>query len=87
MGELRQYHPSLKVSQIKESPKGDFLVIGDSVQDVIIVQSDSKMKAALGKNVKVSLPEAFQTNKNTNQKSCNKRSSDRYNGHRISRFP
>ena len=23
MGELRQYHPSLKVSQVKELPKGD----------------------------------------------------------------
>ena len=64
MGELRQYHPSLKVSQIKELPKGDYLVIGDSVQDVIILQSETKMKgAALGKNVKVSLPKAFQTNK------------------------
>ena len=40
-----------------------FLVIDDSVQDVIILQSESKMKAALGKNVKVSLPKAFQTNK------------------------
>ena len=28
MDELRQYHPSLKVSQIKELPKGDYLVIG-----------------------------------------------------------
>ena len=37
MGELRQYHPSLKVSRIKELPKGDYLVIGDSVQDVIIL--------------------------------------------------
>ena len=37
MGELRQYHPSLKVSQIKELPKGDFLVIEDSVQDVVIL--------------------------------------------------
>ena len=37
MGELRQYHHSLKVSQIKELPKGDFLVIGDSMQDVIIL--------------------------------------------------
>ena len=60
MSELR---PSLKISQIKELPKGDFVVIGDSVQDVIILQSEFKMKAALGKNVKVSLPEAFQTNK------------------------
>ena len=63
MGELRQYHPSLKVSQIKELPKGDYSVIGDSVQDIIILQSETKMKAALGKNVKVSLPKAFQTNK------------------------
>ena len=61
MGELRQYHPSLKVSQIKELPKGDYLVIGDSVQDVAILQSKTKMKAALDKNVKVSLPKAFQT--------------------------
>ena len=30
------------------------LIIGDSVQDIIILQSESKMKAALGKNVKVS---------------------------------
>ena len=63
MGELRQFHPSLKISQIKELPKGDFLVISDSVRDVIILRSESKMKAALGKNVKVSLPKAFQTNK------------------------
>ena len=33
------------------------------MQDVIMLQSESTMKAALGKNVKVSLPEAFQTNK------------------------
>ena len=63
MGKLRQYHPSLKVSQIKELPKGDRLVIGDSVQDVVILQSETKMKAALGKNVKVILPKAFQTDK------------------------
>ena len=63
MCELRLYHPSLKVSQIKELPKGDFLVIGDSMQDVFILQSETKMKAALGKSVKVSLPKAFQTNK------------------------
>ena len=67
MGELRQYHPSLKVSQIKELPKGDFLVIGDSVQDVVILQNETKVKAALGKNLKVSLPKAFQTNKAQNK--------------------
>ena len=63
MGELRQYYPSLKLSQVKELPKGDFSVIGDSVQNVIILESESKMKAALGKIVKFSLPKAFQTNK------------------------
>ena len=63
MGKLRQYHPGLKISRIKELPKGDFVVIGDSVQDVIILQNESKMKAALGKNVKISLPKAFQASK------------------------
>ena len=33
------------------------------MQDIKILQSESKMKAALGKNVKVSLPKAFQTKK------------------------
>ena len=59
MGELRQYHPSLKISRIKELPKDDLLVIGDSVQDMVILQSETKMKAALGKNVTVNLPKAF----------------------------
>ena len=45
LGELRQFHPGLKVSQIKELPKCDFLLIGDSMQDVIILQNESKMKA------------------------------------------
>ena len=63
LGELRQYHPSLRITHIKELPKGDFLIIGDSVQDMIILQSESKMKAALGQKVKVSLPKAFQINK------------------------
>ena len=63
LGELRQYHPSLRINHIKELPKGDFLIIGDSVQNMIILQSESKMKAALGQKVKVSLPKAFQINK------------------------
>ena len=63
MGELGQYHPSFKISRIKELPNGDFVVIGDSVQDVNILQNESKMKAALGKNVKISLPKAFLTSK------------------------
>ena len=60
MGELRQYHPSLKVSGIKELPKGDFLIIGDSIQDVIILQNETKMKAALAQKVKISLPKALE---------------------------
>ena len=67
MGELRQHHPSLKVSQVKELPKGDLLVIGDSVQDVIILQNETKMKAALGQNVKITLPEAYQINRTQNK--------------------
>ena len=33
------------------------------MQGIDILQSETKIKAALGKNVKVSLPKAFQTNK------------------------
>ena len=68
MGELRQFHPRLKISQIKELSKGDFLIIGDSEQDTVILQSESKMKAGIGKNVKVSLRKAFQTKKKHKQK-------------------
>ena len=38
----------------KALQKGDLLVVGDSPQDAVILQSESKMKAALGKNVRVS---------------------------------
>ena len=67
MGELRKHHPGLKISQVKELAKGDLLVVGDSVQDVVILQSESKMKAALGKNVKTSLPKAYQINQKQNK--------------------
>ena len=60
MGELRQHHPSLKISQIKELAKGGLLVVGDSPQDAVILQIESKMKAALGINVRISLPKAYQ---------------------------
>ena len=53
------------------------LVIGDSVQDVVILQSENKMKAALGQNVKITLPKAYQINR-TQNKSCDKRSTNRY---------
>ena len=63
MGELRQYHPGLKVSSIKALPKCDLVIIGDSLEDVLILQSETKMKAALGQKAKISLPKVFQTNK------------------------
>ena len=67
MGELRQHHPSLKISQIKELAKGGLLVVGDSPQDALILQTESKMKAALGKNVRISLPKAYQLSQKQNK--------------------
>ena len=37
------------------------------MQDVVILQSESKMKASLGKNVKISLPKAYQINQKQNK--------------------
>ena len=65
MGELRQHHPSLKISQIKELAKRGLLIVGDSPQDAVILQNESKMKAALGKNVRISLPKAYQISQKT----------------------
>ena len=67
MGELRPHHPSLRISKVKALQKGDLLVVGDSPQDAVILQSESKMKAALGKNVRVSLPKAYQITKQKNK--------------------
>ena len=67
MGELRQHHPSLKISKVKSLAKGDLLVVGDSPQDALILQTESKMKAALGKNVSVSLPKAYQITQKKNK--------------------
>ena len=67
MGELRQHHPSLRISKVKALKKSDLLVVGDSPQDAIILQSEPKMKAALGKNVRVSLFKAYQTAKQKNK--------------------
>ena len=68
-GGLRQYHPSLKISMIKELPKGDFVAIGDSLQDVIILRNKSKMKAALGKTLRLVSLKPSKPAKNR-QKSC-----------------
>ena len=85
MGELGQFHSSLKISQIKELPKGDFVVIGDSLQYVIILQSESKMKELRVKTLKsASLKPSKQS---TTQKSCYRRSSYRYNGLGVYRIP
>ena len=67
MGELRQHQPSLKISQIKELAKGGLLVVGDSPQDAVILQNETKMKAALGKNVRISLPKAYQITQKQNK--------------------
>ena len=75
MGELRQHHPSLRISKVKALKKGDLLVVSDSPQDAIILQSEPKMKAAPAKNVRVSLPKAYQIAKQKKQVSCVKRSS------------
>ena len=63
MSELRQFHPSLRVSKVQELKNNRFLVIGDTPRDVSILQSDNKMKACLGQNVSASLPKAYQTAK------------------------
>ena len=39
MGELRQHHPNLRISKVKALQKGDLLVVGDSPQDAVILQS------------------------------------------------
>ena len=67
IGELRQHHPSLKISKVKALAKGDLLVVGDSSRDAVILQTESKMKAALGKNVRVNLPKAYQTTQRKNK--------------------
>ena len=60
MSELSQYHPELRVSRVKDPPKQGFLIVGNTPRDVIILQNETKMKACLGKNLKISLPRAFQ---------------------------
>ena len=58
MSELRQYHPSLRVFQLKQSKNG-WIFIGDTPKDFAILQSEAKMQQVFGKNVKVSLPKSY----------------------------
>ena len=63
MSKLRQFHLSLRVSNVQELQNSRFLVIRDTPRDVAILQSDNKMNACLGQNVSASLPKAYQTAK------------------------
>ena len=58
MSELRQYHPSLRVLQIKQTKNG-WIFIGDIPKDFNILQSEAKMKQVFGPKVKVTLPRSY----------------------------
>ena len=58
MSELRQYHPSLRVFQIRQPSKG-WIFIGDTPKDFAILQSETKMKQVFRPKVKVSLPKSY----------------------------
>ena len=61
MSELKQFHLHIKVSKVLEKKNHSFLIIGDTPRDVAILQSETKMKACLGQNLKISLPKAYQS--------------------------
>ena len=56
MSELKMFHPNIKVSKVLERKNNSFLIIGDTPQDVGILQSEIKMKACPGQKVKINLP-------------------------------
>ena len=58
MSELRQYNPSLRVFQIRQSSKG-WIFIGNTPKDFAILQSESKIKQVFRPKVKVSLPKSY----------------------------
>ena len=58
MSELRQYHPSLRVFQIKQSQNG-WVFTGDTPKDFVILQSEPKIQQVFGKNVIMSLPKSY----------------------------
>ena len=60
MSELRQYHYSFRVYQIRQSQKG-WIFIGHTPKDkdFAILQSETKMKHVFEPKVKVSLPKSY----------------------------
>ena len=46
MSELSQYHPELRVSRAKDLPDKGFLMIGNTPQDVLTLQSEKKKRLA-----------------------------------------
>ena len=58
MSELRQYHPNLRVLQIKQTKNG-WIFIGDTPKDFTILQSEPKMQQVFGKKAKMSLPRSY----------------------------
>ena len=53
MSELRQYHPNLRVLQIKQTKNGWIF------KEFAILQSEPKMQQVFGKKVKMSLPKSY----------------------------
>ena len=58
MNELRQYHPNLRVLQIKQTKNG-WIFIGETPKDFAILQNEPKMQQVFGKKVKMSLPKSY----------------------------
>ena len=58
MSELRQYHPNLRVLQIKQTKNG-WIFKGDTPRDFAILQSEPKMQQVFRKKVRVSLPKSY----------------------------
>ena len=58
MSELRQYHPNVRVLQIKQTKNG-WIFIGDTPKDFAILQSEPKMQQVFEEKVKMSLPKSY----------------------------
>ena len=58
MRELKQYHPSLRVYQIKQAQKA-WIFIGDTPKDFAILQSETKMQQVFRPKVKMSLRKQY----------------------------